>query len=34
VLLLVLAAVLLLVGSTMLGPVYDLASRASAGIQP
>lgn len=34
VLLLVLAAVLLLVGSTMLGPVYDLASRASAGFQP
>lgn len=34
VLLLVLAAVLLLVGSTMLGPVYDLASRASSGFQP
>ena len=34
VLLLVLAAVLLLVGSTMLGPVYDLAARASSGLQP
>lgn len=34
VLLLVLAAVLLLVGSTMLGPVYDLAARASSGFQP
>jgi type II secretory pathway component PulF len=34
VLLLVLAGVLLLVGSTMLGPVYDLASRASSGFQP
>lgn len=34
VLLLMLAGILLLVGSTMLGPVYDLASRASSGFQP
>jgi type IV pilus assembly protein PilC len=33
-LLLILAGVLLLVGSTMLGPVYDLASRASSGFLP
>ncbi|TXI73262.1 MAG: type II secretion system F family protein [Limnohabitans sp.] len=34
IILLVLAGILLLIGSTMLGPVYEFAARASAGVTP